>query len=69
MDTFESALESCDFILFDKRTFRIIITHCKNCSPNLAHIHDFEIWERITKIKVGNKIMQVNDVKLNLEEI
>ena len=69
MDTFESALKSWDFILFDERTFRIIITHRKNSSPNLAHIHDFEIWERITKIKVGNKIMRVNDYILNLEEI
>ena len=69
MDTFESALKSWDFILFDERTFRIIIIHRKNSSPNLAHIHDFEIWERITKIKVGNKIMRVNSVKLNLEEI
>ena len=69
MDTFESALKSWDFILFDERTFRIIITHRKNSSPNLAHIHDFEIWERITKIKVGNKIMRVNGGKLNLEEI
>ena len=69
MDTFESALKSWDFILFDERTFRIIITHRKNSSPNLAHIHDFEIWERITKIKVGNKIMRVNGDILNLEEI
>ena len=69
MDTFESALKSWDFILFDERTFRIIITHRKNSSPNLAHIHDFEIWERITKIKVGNKIMRVNGHILNLEEI
>ena len=69
MDTFESALKSWDFILFDERTFRIIITHRKNSSPNLAHIHDFEIWERITKIKVGNKIMRVNGDILNLEDI
>ena len=69
MDTFESALKSWDFILFDERTFRIIITHRKNSSPNLAHIHDFEIWERITKIKVGNKIMRVNGDILNLEQI
>ena len=69
MSTVESALKSWVFILFDERTFRIIITHRKNSSPNLAHIHDFEIWERITTIKVGNKITQVNDYILNLEEI
>ena len=69
MSTVESALKSWDFILFDERTFRIIITHRKNSSPNLAHIQDFEIWERITKIKVGNKIMRVICDKLNLEEI
>ena len=69
MDTFESALKSWDFILFDERTFRIIITHRKNSSPNLAHIHNFEIWEIITKIKVGNKIMRVSYGKLNVEEI
>ena len=69
MSTVESALKSWDFILFDERTFRIIITHRKNSSPHLAHIHDFEIWERITKIKVGNKIMRVNGHILNVEEI
>ena len=54
--------------LFDERNFRIIITHRKNSSPNLAHIQDFEI-ERIIKIKVRNKIVRVNDDKFNLEEI
>ena len=69
MSMVESALKSWDSILFDERTFRIIITHRKNSSPNLAHIQDFETWERITKIKAGNKIMRVNYGKLNLEEI
>ena len=69
MGALESALESWDFILFDERTFRFIRTHRNNSSPHLTHTQDFQIWARITKIKVGNKIMRVNDVKLNLEEI
>ena len=69
MDALESALESWDFILFDERTFRFIRIHRNNSSPHLTHTQDFQIWARITKIKVGNKIMRVNCNILFLEEI
>ena len=69
MGALESALESCDFILFDERTFRFIRTHRNNSSPDLTHKQDFQIWGRITKIKLGNKVMRVIGDKLNLEEI
>ena len=69
MSVFESALESLDFIIFDERTFRYIRTHRNNSLSHLTHTQDFQIWARITKIKVGNKIMRVKSVKLNLEEI
>ena len=69
MGAVESALESWDFILFDERTFRFIRTHRNNSSPHLTHTQDFQIWARITKIKVENKIMRVNCNILFLEEI
>ena len=69
MGALESALESWDFILFDGRTFRFIRTHRNNSSPDLTHTQDFQIWARITKIKLGNKVMRVIGGKLNLEEI
>ena len=69
MGALESALESWDFILFDERTFRFIRTHRNNSSPHLTHTQDFQIWARITKIKLANKVMRVIGGKLNLEEI
>ena len=69
MGAVESALESSNFILFDKRTFRFIRIHRNNSSPHLTHTQHFQIWARITKLKVGNKIMQLDGGKLNLEEI
>ena len=61
--------DCCKEMFVHKCHVQKIITHRKNSSPNLAHIHDFEIWERITKIKLGNKVMRVIGDKLNLEEI
>ena len=69
MCALESALDSLDLILFDERTFRFIRTHRDNSSPDLTHTQDFQFWARITKVKLGNKVMRVIGGKLNLEEI
>ena len=60
MNTFESALESWDFILFDARTFRPVRTLRENSSVDFTHKRNFQFWGKNTKMRLQKKIMRVN---------